>query len=249
MYYSEIIYRLRKNLTHGVFIWLCGSIIFTTTPYTYGAYTVSTSVPSTVSYSNINSSAQAQFIYASGGIFGVDDNRASLAGYYATLSVSSLTSGSNTIASSNISAYVSGALVNTTSGSTNSGVMVPTGTGNIGSGYVSLATPVTILSRNNTGGGIFGSYGVAPIFRLNIPAYTPIGTYSGNATMTLIENDGACDPGYTWNGSACVGSTQTVSCQGSIPSNAAASSSTTYTQTWNGSAWNPTTSWTFASTP
>lgn len=53
--------------------------------------------------------------------------------------------------------------------------------------------------------------------------------------------------GFDANGNPnCANNKQTLSCWGSIPANAAASTITTYVQTWNGSIWAPTTSWTNA---
>jgi hypothetical protein len=54
-----------------------------------------------------------------------------------------------------------------------------------------------------------------------------------------------CSTNYNWDGSACVANTQVVSCGGSIAANASAATAVNYTQTWNGSAWSPSTSWTF----
>ena len=44
-------------------------------------------------------------------------------------------------------------------------------------------------------------------------------------------------------GQAC---NQVATCGGTIPTNATATTATTYTQTWNGSIWTPTTSWTYS---
>lgn len=40
--------------------------------------------------------------------------------------------------------------------------------------------------------------------------------------------------------------TQSATCGGTIPPSAAASTSVTYTQTWNGSAWAPVTNWIYS---
>lgn len=53
--------------------------------------------------------------------------------------------------------------------------------------------------------------------------------------------------GFDANGNPnCANNKQTLSCWGSIPTNATTSTVTTYVQTWNGSIWAPTTSWTNA---
>jgi len=52
-----------------------------------------------------------------------------------------------------------------------------------------------------------------------------------------------CDTNYTWDGTSCVANTQTATCWWSVVANATATTATTYTQTWDWSAWTPTTNW------
>ncbi|MDP2091015.1 MAG: FISUMP domain-containing protein [Candidatus Gracilibacteria bacterium] len=70
---------------------------------------------------------------------------------------------------------------------------------------------------------------------------TESGDYNTSASTTECRYQ--CASNYTWNGSSCVANTQSVSCGGSVPANATATTGTNYTQTWNGSDWSPTTSW------
>jgi hypothetical protein len=222
---------------------LCGSLFPVSS---WAAYSVSIDAPALLSYGSLQTSPAQQTLFVNGGTFSVTDTRMSAAGYYATLSISNLTSSANaTIGRANVALYVTGATVSTLSGSANPAVVVLTGAGAIGTQYVNLSSAVTLVSRDG-GGGISGKYGVSPVFRLTVPAYSPAGSYSATITVTLIENAGACDPNYTWNGSSCVANTQTASCGGSIASNATASSASSYTQTWDGSAWAPTASWAYA---
>lgn len=63
-------------------------------------------------------------------------------------------------------------------------------------------------------------------------------TWNGSTwgTCTLVS----CDSNYHASGNTCVADAQNANCSGSVPTNASASA-TTFTQTWNGSAWTPTT--------
>ncbi|MDP2395413.1 MAG: hypothetical protein Q8S84_02600 [bacterium] len=53
----------------------------------------------------------------------------------------------------------------------------------------------------------------------------------------------SCNVNYTQSGNVCNANTQSVACGGSQPSNSTATAGTTYTQTWNGSGWTPSTNW------
>ncbi len=78
----------------------------------------------------------------------------------------------------------------------------------------------------------------------NWSAWSPAGTSTTyNTTASSTACNYICATNYTWNGSSCVANTQSATCGWSIPANATASTATTYTQTWNWSAWTPTTSW------
>jgi hypothetical protein len=54
------------------------------------AYTVTASAPTSISYGSFASSNATQTAYISGGSYSVTDSRGSIAGYYATLSISDL---------------------------------------------------------------------------------------------------------------------------------------------------------------
>ncbi|MDD5213165.1 MAG: prepilin-type N-terminal cleavage/methylation domain-containing protein [Candidatus Gracilibacteria bacterium] len=73
----------------------------------------------------------------------------------------------------------------------------------------------------------------------NVSAWTPADTstiYSTTASSTSCNYK--CDTNYTRNGSSCIANTQTYTCTG-LPANAAWNTVSNYTQTWNGSSWNP----------
>ncbi len=48
-----------------------------------------------------------------------------------------------------------------------------------------------------------------------------------------------CNTNYTWNGEVCEADTQAAKCWWIIPENASLTTSAGYTQTWDGSLWNP----------
>ncbi|MDP2091024.1 MAG: InlB B-repeat-containing protein [Candidatus Gracilibacteria bacterium] len=77
----------------------------------------------------------------------------------------------------------------------------------------------------------------------NGTTWLPIEIGSFNITSSTSTCNFICDTNYTWNGSSCIANTQSANCGGTISSNATATTSTTYTQTWNGSIWEPTTNW------
>ena len=71
-------------------------------------------------------------------------------------------------------------------------------------------------------------------------SYVPLEKYAQYSTSTVDGNcyfD--CDINYTWVDPNCVADTQSASCGGSIPWNASATTSSDFTQTWNGSSWDP----------
>ncbi|NUJ97264.1 hypothetical protein HGA92_00575 [Candidatus Gracilibacteria bacterium] len=69
------------------------------------------------------------------------------------------------------------------------------------------------------------------------------------SSMTWGENktecDFDCDTNYTWEGSACIASTQTGTCTGLPTTNASWNTVSSITQTWNGSTWTPSTTGTY----
>ncbi len=151
------------------------------------AGSVGIAAPASISFPSGTASSSAQTLNISGGQFTVEDLKGATAGYYTTVSISDLTSGSDTIAKANVSITVSGGTVSLVAGNANAAVTVPTSGGTIGAGYVAMGSAVTMLQRSDTG-GINGKYGVTPDLRINVPAYTPAGNYSGTLTFTLIEN-------------------------------------------------------------
>lgn len=80
----------------------------------------------------------------------------------------------------------------------------------------------------------------------NGSAWTPANSVTAyNTTPSTTDCRYRCALNYTWNGTSCVAATQSVNCGGTIVPNATASTPTTFTQTWNGSAWTPTTTWSY----
>ena len=122
--------------------------------------------------------------------FYVDDQKGSSLGYYTTVQMATLTNGANTIASSNVSfrsSFTLGTEVGLTplSGSVNTRVYTHTDTLNT---WAALDTPKEFINRNTaSNSGLVGKYGEIPFLQLVIPAYTPIGTYTGLLTYTLYE--------------------------------------------------------------
>ena len=82
----------------------------------------------------------------------------------------------------------------------------------------------------------------------NGSAWTPTSKTATYSTDSSVECSFKCKTHYTWNSTSktCVADTQTVNCGWSIPSNAEKKSGHwTYTQTWNGTSWQPTKSWSY----
>lgn len=92
---------------------------------------VSISSPASVAFPGATASSTLQTLDVAAGSFSIEDLKGSGAGYYATISVSDLTSGARTIPKANISANVSGATVTRAAGSVNSAVIVPSTAGTI----------------------------------------------------------------------------------------------------------------------
>lgn len=166
-----------------------GSAMAATTSVSVGvsAGSVGITAPATVSFPAATASSSAQQLDISAGQFTVEDLKGATAGYYTTVSITDLTSGGNTITKSNVSINVASATVTLVAGNANAAVTVPTGAGTVGSGYVAMSSAVTLLQRTSAG-GINGKYGVTPALRVNVPAYSPSGSYAATLTFTLIEN-------------------------------------------------------------
>jgi len=78
----------------------------------------------------------------------------------------------------------------------------------------------------------------------------PLNATSNATSQTLSKSWGynttpgqctfKCDTNYNWNGSACIAATQSHTCTApSNPANKVWNTVSSYTQTWNGSAWTP----------
>lgn len=64
-----------------------------------------------------------------------------------------------------------------------------------------------------------------------------------NYNCTTIVWPASLTSNQTWLSGSCTPATQSTICWWSLPSNATATTSTSYTQTWNWTAWSPSTSW------
>lgn len=166
-----------------------GSAMAATTSVSVGvtAGSVGIAAPATISFPGTTVSNTVQTLDISAGQFTVEDLKGATAGYYTTVSITDLTSGGNTIAKANVSVNVASGTVTLVAGNANAAVTVPTGAGTAGAGYVSMTGATTLIQRS-TAGGINGKYGVTPALRVNVPAYTPVGSYAATLTFTLIEN-------------------------------------------------------------
>ena len=119
--------------------------------------------------------------------FTVEDLKGAAAGYYTTISVTDLTDGNKkVIAAENLSVQVPKGKVHKLAGYADANVVVPKGTQE----YVNFtsSSPATLIQRSVDSDGLVGRYGVLPKFRLTVPAFQALGSYTGTMTYTLIEN-------------------------------------------------------------
>ncbi len=96
-----------------------------------GAGTVTVESPASIAFPSATTSSSTQTLNFSGGTFTIEDLKGASNGYYVTVSMSDLVSGSSTIGASNISGNVSSSVV-TTGGRSNSAVVIPSTVGTIG---------------------------------------------------------------------------------------------------------------------
>lgn len=93
--------------------------------------------------------------------------------------------GGATIASGNVSAQVATTGVDLITGQANPRVDVGAGL----LSFSSLDAARTFIKRDTAANfGVVGHYGTLPTFQVVIPAFQPVGTYTGTVTYTLIEN-------------------------------------------------------------
>ena len=83
----------------------------------------------------------------------------------------------------------------------------------------------------------------APLNSTYISAMVDI-TWTGTSRSTPANCDWTCNDNYTNNNGSCDADTKQEPCAWTIPANATASTATSFTQTWNGTAWDPST-WTW----
>ena len=147
--------------------------------------------PDTFNFGSFSVSTLAQTTSgAFSGVFYVDDQRGSNSGYYTTVQMATLTNGANTIAASNVSfrsSFTGGTTVGLFPLSGSANIRVYTATGVLNQ-WAALDTPKEFINRNTaSNSGLIGKYGEVPFLQLVIPAYTPVGTYTGLLTYTLYE--------------------------------------------------------------
>ncbi len=83
----------------------------------------------------------------------------------------------------------------------------------------------------------------------NGSAWSPVDSATAyNTTPDTNSCRYTCATNYTWNGSICAANTQSGTCTG-LPANAEWNTVSSITQTWNGSAWTPTTVGAYNATP
>ena len=70
-------------------------------------------------------------------------------------------------------------------------------------------------------------------------AWVPSTTGVYNTVASTTECRFICDTNYTWNGSVCEADTQTHTCPAKPATGTEWNTVSSYTQTWNGSAWSP----------
>lgn len=105
------------------------------------------------------------------------------------------------------------------------------------SNMVAVRTSRTVSCGGSVPANATGNATTTYVQAWNGSAWTPTTNWTNGSSSATCGF--ACNSGYTWNGSVCQLNTQTASCNGSIPANATASTASTYTQTWNGSAYAP----------
>ncbi len=55
---------------------------------------------------------------------------------------------------------------------------------------MALDNTVTLFERvTQPNAGAIGKYAVSPTLKITVPAYQPVGIYTGDLTITLIENN------------------------------------------------------------
>lgn len=119
------------------------------------------------------------------GYFAVNDRAWNSSGYYTTIQISDFNGQwlAQTIPNSSFEWSASG--ISLLSWTANASVSLPSAR----SSYRVASGVMTFIERPvGSGAGIFGSYGVNPWLRLNIPAYTRADTYLAEITYTLYEN-------------------------------------------------------------
>ncbi|USN54496.1 MAG: hypothetical protein H6765_08270 [Candidatus Peribacteria bacterium] len=146
--------------------------IYATGNFDFGSYTVSTS----------NQTVTGAFT----DYFSVEDLKGADSGYYTTLQMSGDLAGPGgaTIPDANVSASVASTGVVTITGGVNPRVEVAAGL----LSFSALDSATTFIKRDTAANfGVIGHYGTLPTFQVVIPAYQPVGLYTGTVVYTLYE--------------------------------------------------------------
>lgn len=118
--------------------------------------------------------------------FFVDDLKGADSGYYTTLQLSGnlIGPGIATISSGNVYFISTGTASDLITGTANTNVNMPASV----TAYQSLDQARTYLKRDTAANsGIVGKYGNTPKLRIDIPAYSAVGSYTATLCYTLYE--------------------------------------------------------------
>jgi hypothetical protein len=150
---------------------------------------VTISAPTTIDFGTLSTSTsstvQTVDLESGSDYFSIEDLASEDTGYYITLSAGDLTDGGNTIASTNFTINLEGRSVTTFSTDPSGAPSIPADLFDPLSGDNPI-NGLTILERTSSVNGVIGEYGIQPLFKLTVPAYTALGSYTGTFTMTLM---------------------------------------------------------------
>lgn len=117
--------------------------------------------------------------------FTVSDWKGNNSGYYTTVSVSNLTSVMGaTIPTTSM--QIKADPIVTLSWAANASVIIDSG---LSGSYTPVSGSMLFIKRNTgTGPGVVGTYWSKLRLKVSVPAFSPVGMYTGTVTYTLIEN-------------------------------------------------------------
>ena len=184
--------KILAGLVFGVMVTssiLRAADVLVTVPITAGTVTIS--APTSFSFGATSVSFQAQTISqlftGVTNYFTVSDLKGNNSGYNTTLQMAgNLTTGGNSISSSNVAFKSSGSVAQLLSGNANPRVLIDS---NAAGGFQSLNSARTFIYRDaglNT--GVLSMYYQSIEMQITVPAAQPAGSYTGTLVYTLIEN-------------------------------------------------------------